>query len=316
MTRRKIALIGAGNVGGALAHLLSHRGLADVVLVDVLADVAAGKALDIVQGTPITGTDVRVAGGGDPAMMAGADVVVVSAAAPPRLGASRDDLVRENCSIVRQVAADIRKFAPDAFIICITNPLDAMVAVLQQVAGHPVNKIVGMAGVLDSARFRFYLAEEFGVSVKDVTALALGGHGYTVPLLRYASVAGIPVSQLIDTGWSSPEGIERIVQRTRAGGAEISKLLKTATAHFATASGTVDMIESYLADRKRTLPCSAHIKAGQYGQPADMFIGVPVVIGAGGVERVIEIELNAGEQAEFDKSAGAVRKLYAVATEA
>ncbi|MSQ73146.1 MAG: malate dehydrogenase [Betaproteobacteria bacterium] len=313
MTRKKIALIGAGNVGGALAHLLAHRALGDVVLVDAIDGLAAGKALDIAQGTAISATDVRISGGIDPAGIAGADVVVVSAAAPPSPGASRDDMVRANCRIIQQVATDIRTYAPRAFVICISNPLDAMVAVLQQVAALPYNRIVGMAGVLDSARLRFYLAAEFGVSVADVTALALGGHGYTVPLLRYSAIAGIPVTELLAMGWSSRERIEAILQRTRAGGVEIGKLLKTASAHFATASGTVDMIESHLADRKRTMPCSAHITAGQYGQPMDMFIGVPVVIGALGVERVIEIRLDAEEQAAFDKSAAAVRALLEVA---
>jgi malate dehydrogenase len=308
VARNKIALIGAGNIGGTLAHLVGLKELGDVVLFDVFGGVAAGKALDIMQSSPVDSFDSTMTGGSDYAAIAGADVVIVTAGFPRMPGMSRDDLVAKNAGVIATVAEGIKTYCPEAFVIVITNPLDAMVWVMQQKSGLPPEKVVGMAGVLDSARFRLFLAHEFGVSVEDVTAFVLGGHGDTmVPLTRYSTVAGIPVPDLIAMGWTTQEKINAIVTRTANGGGEIVKLLEKGSAFYAPAASAIAMAESYLKDKKRVLPCAAML-SGQYGVN-DLYVGVPVVIGAGGVERIVEIKLNPAEQAAFDKSCGAVREL-------
>jgi malate dehydrogenase len=308
MARSKIALIGAGNIGGTLAHLIGLKELGDVVLFDVFGGVAAGKALDIAQSSPVDGFDATFSGGSDYAAIAGADVVIVTAGFPRTPGMSRDDLIGKNAGVIATVAEGVKTHAPNAFIICITNPLDAMVWVMQQKSGLPAHKVVGMAGVLDSSRFQLFLAQEFGVSVQDVTAFVLGGHGDTmVPLTRYSTVAGIPVPDLIKMGWSTQEKIDAIVTRTANGGGEIVKLLERGSAFYAPAASAIAMAEAYLKDKKRVLPCAAYL-TGQYGIK-DMYVGVPVVIGAGGVERIVEIELNATEKAAFEKSCASVQEL-------
>lgn len=308
MARNKIALIGAGNIGGTLAHLVGLKDLGDVVLFDVFAGVAAGKALDIMQSGPVDGFDSEMVGTSDYAAIKGADVVIVTAGFPRQPGMSRDDLVAKNAGVIATVAEGIKTYCPDAFVIVITNPLDAMVYVMQQKSGLPAHKVVGMAGVLDSSRFRLFLAQEFNVSVEDVTAFVLGGHGDTmVPLTRYSTVAGIPVPDLVKMGWSTQEKIDAICDRTANGGGEIVKLLERGSAFYAPAASAIAMAESYLKDKKRVLPCAAWLD-GQYGV-SGMYVGVPVVIGAGGVEKVVEIELNAQEKAAFDKSCGAVKEL-------
>ncbi|WP_144186464.1 malate dehydrogenase [Elioraea rosea] len=308
MARSKIALIGAGNIGGTLAHLVGLKELGDVVLFDVFGGVAAGKALDIMQSGPVDGFDAMMSGGSDYSAIKGADVVIITAGFPRQPGMSRDDLVAKNAGVIAQVAEGVKTHCPDAFVIVITNPLDAMVWVFQQKSGLPPEKVVGMAGVLDSARFRLFLAHEFGVSVEDVTAFVLGGHGDTmVPLTRYSTVAGIPVPDLVKMGWSTQEKIDAIVSRTANGGGEIVKLLEKGSAFYAPAASAIAMAESYLRDKKRVLPCAAWL-TGQYGVK-DLYVGVPVVIGAGGVERIVEISLNDGEKAAFEKSCGAVREL-------
>jgi malate dehydrogenase len=308
MARNKIALVGAGQIGGTLAHLIGLKQLGDVVLFDIVEGMPQGKALDLVQSSPIEGFDARITGTNDYAELAGADVVVVTAGLPRKPGMSRDDLLATNAGIIRTVAENVARYCPKAFVVVITNPLDAMVWVMQKVSGLPQHMVCGMAGVLDSARFRYFLAEEFGVSVQDVSAFVLGGHGDTmVPLVRYSTVAGIPVPDLVAMGWSTPERIERIVQRTRDGGAEIVSLLKTGSAYYAPASSAIAMVESYLRDQKRVLPCAAYL-TGQYGVDG-LYVGVPVVIGAGGVERIVEVPLSAEEKAAFDRSVQAVRSL-------
>ena len=308
MARSKLALIGGGNIGGTLAHLVGLKDLGDVVVFDIVEGLPQGKALDLVQGSPIERFDSRMTGANDYAAIAGADVVIVTAGVPRKPGMSRDDLLAVNTSVMRSVGEGIRNHCPDAFVICITNPLDAMVWALQKITGLPPNHVVGMAGILDSARFRYFLADEFDVSVEDVTAFVLGGHGDTmVPLLRYSTVAGIPLPDLVAMGWTTQERLDAIVERTRNGGAEIVGLLKTGSAFYAPASAAIAMAESYLKDKKRVLPCAAHLD-GEYGVE-DLYVGVPVVIGAGGVERIVEIELDAGEKAMFDKSVAAVRSL-------
>ncbi len=308
MARNKIALIGAGNIGGTLAHLIGLKELGDVVLFDVFGGVAAGKALDLEQSGPVEGFDAVMAGGSDYAAIAGADVVIVTAGFPRQPGMSRDDLVVKNAGVIATVAEGIKTYCPGAFVIVITNPLDAMVGVMQQKSGLPHARVVGMAGVLDSARFRLFLAREFNVSVEDVTAFVLGGHGDSmVPLVRYSAVAGIPVPDLIKMGWTTREKIDAIVARTANGGGEIVKLLEKGSAFYAPASSAIAMAESYLRDKKRVLPCAAWLD-GQYGIEG-LYVGVPVVIGAGGVERVVEIELDAEERAAFEKSCAAVREL-------
>ncbi|HYZ31146.1 MAG TPA: malate dehydrogenase [Crenalkalicoccus sp.] len=308
MARNKIALIGAGNIGGTLAHLIGLKELGDVVLFDVFGGVAAGKALDIMQSGPVEGFDALMTGGSDYAAIAGADVVIVTAGFPRTPGMSRDDLLTKNAGVIGQVAEGIRTYCPDAFVICITNPLDVMVWVLQQKSRLPANKVVGMAGVLDSARLRLFLAEEFKVSVEDVTGFVLGGHGDTmVPLIRYSTVAGIPVPDLIRMGWTTQERIDAIVTRTANGGAEIVKLLEKGSAFYAPASSAIAMAEAYLKNKKRVLPCAVMLN-GEYGQ-SGFYVGVPVVLGAGGVERIVEVQFTPEEKAAFDKSCAAVRKL-------
>ncbi|HMR30888.1 MAG TPA: malate dehydrogenase [Geminicoccus sp.] len=308
MARDKIALIGAGQIGGTLALLAGLKELGDVVLFDVVEGMPAGKALDLVESSPVEGFNALISGGSDYAAIEGADVVIVTAGVPRKPGMSRDDLIAINAGVVKSVGENIRRYAPDAFVIVITNPLDAMVWAMQKVTGLAPNKVVGMAGVLDSARFRWFLAEEFKVSVEDVTAFVLGGHGDTmVPLIRYSTVAGIPLPDLVKMGWTTQERLDKIVQRTRDGGAEIVNLLKTGSAFYAPAASAIAMAESYLKDQKRVLPCAAHL-SGQYGVE-DLYVGVPVVIGAGGVERIVEIELSGDDRAAFDKSVAAVRSL-------
>jgi malate dehydrogenase len=312
MARNKIALIGAGNIGGTLALLAGLKQLGDVVLFDVVEGMPQGKALDIAEASPVERFDANVTGANDYAALKGADVVIVTAGIARKPGMSRDDLIGTNFKVMGAVGEGIKNNCPDAFVICITNPLDVMVGVLQKACGLPTNRVVGMAGVLDSARFRYFLAEEFNVSVGDVTAFVLGGHGDTmVPLVRYSAVAGIPVPDLIKMGWSTQEKIDQIVQRTRDGGAEIVGLLKTGSAFYAPASSAIEMAEAYLLDQKRVLPCAAYVE-GQYGLDG-LYVGVPAVIGAGGIERVVEIEMNADEQAMFDHSVAAVRELNDVA---
>ncbi len=310
MARSKIALIGSGNIGGTLAHLIGLKELGDVVMFDIADGIPQGKSLDILQSTPVEGSDTAYAGGKDYSVIKGADVVIVTAGVARKPGMSRDDLLAINLKVMAQVGAGIKKYAKNAFVICITNPLDAMVWALREFSGLPHNKVVGMAGVLDSARFRTFLAEEFKVSVKDITGFVLGGHGDTmVPLVRYSTVAGIPLPDLIKMGWTTQEKLDKIVQRTRDGGAEIVGLLKTGSAYYAPAASGVQMAEAYLKDQKRVLPCAAYIN-GEYGEK-DLYVGVPVVIGAGGVERVVEIALNKAEQKMFNNSVSAVRSLVA-----
>jgi malate dehydrogenase len=305
MARKKIALIGAGQIGGTLAHLIGLKELGDVVLFDIVEGVPQGKSLDIAESTPIEGNDTRYLGANSYEAMNGADVCIVTAGVPRKPGMSRDDLLGINLKVMEQVGAGIKKYCPNAFIICITNPLDAMVWALQRYCGLPKHMVVGMAGVLDSARFRYFLADDFNVSVEDVTAFVLGGHGDSmVPLVRYSTVAGIPIPDLVRMGWTSQSRIEEIVDRTRNGGAEIVNLLKTGSAFYAPASSAIAMAESFLRDKKRVLPCAAYLN-GEYGVK-DLYVGVPVVIGAKGVERVVEIELTGAEQAMFDKSVDAV----------
>ena len=308
MARKKIALIGAGNIGGTLAHLIGLKELGDVVLFDVFGGVAAGKALDIMQSGPVDGFDSLMTGGSDYAAIAGSDVVIVTAGFPRTPGMSRDDLIGKNAGVIAQVAEGIKTHCPDAFVIVITNPLDAMVWVMREKSGLPHERVAGMAGVLDSSRFRLFLAQEFNVSVEDVTAFVLGGHGDTmVPLTRYSTVAGIPVPDLVKMGWTTQERVDAICARTANGGGEIVKLLEKGSAFYAPAASAIAMAESYLKDKKRVLPCAAWL-TGQYGI-SDLYVGVPVVIGAGGVERIVEIQLNAEEKAAFEKSCNAVREL-------
>jgi malate dehydrogenase len=308
MARNKIALVGAGQVGGTIALLAGLRELGDMVLVDVIDGVPQGKALDIAEGAPVEGYDAVVTGTNDYAGIAGADVVIVTAGIARKPGMSRDDLIGTNARAVAAVGAAIKKHCPSAFVITVTNPLDAMVWVMREACGLPSHRVVGMAGVLDSARFRYFLAAELGVSVEDVSAFVLGGHGdLMVPLIRYSTVAGIPLPDLVAMGWTTQERLDRIVARTRDGGAEIVGLLKTGSAFYAPASSAIAMAEAYLRDKKRVLPCAAWL-TGQYGV-RDLYVGVPVVIGAGGVERIIEIALDREERAAFERSAAAVRTL-------
>ncbi len=308
MARNKIALVGAGQIGGTLALLAGLKQLGDCILCDIVEGVPQGKALDLIEATPVEGFDAKFTGSNDYAAIAGADVVIVTAGVPRKPGMSRDDLIGINAKVIRQVGAAIKAHAPNAFVICITNPLDVMVWVLREACGLPHHKVVGMAGVLDSARFRYFLAEEFKVSVEDVSAFVLGGHGDSmVPLARYSAVAGIPLPDLIRMGWATKERIDKIVQRTRGGGGEIVNLLKTGSAFYAPAASAIAMAESYLRDKKRVLPCAAWLD-GPYGVKG-LYVGVPVVLGAGGVERVVEIRLDPEEKAAFDKSVNAVKTL-------
>ncbi len=306
--RNKIALVGAGNIGGTLAHLAGLKNLGDIVILDVNAGVAQGKALDLEQSSVVEDFDAKITGTSDYSKIEGADVVIVTAGIARKPGMSRDDLMATNTSIIKSVAEGIKKHAPDAFVIVITNPLDAMVYVMQKVSGLPANKVVGMAGVLDSARMSLFLAQEFGVSVEDVNSFVLGGHGDAmVPLIRYSSVAAIPVPDLIEMGWTTKTKIEEIVQRTRDGGAEIVKLLGTGSAFYAPASSAILMAESYLFDKRKVLPVAANLN-GEYGVK-DMYIGVPAVIGKNGVEKIVEIKLNMQELTMFNRSVEAVKKL-------
>ncbi|AUH34971.1 malate dehydrogenase [Paracoccus tegillarcae] len=308
MARPKIALIGAGQIGGTLAHLAAMKELGDVVLFDIAEGVPQGKALDIAESGPAEGFDATLKGTNDYADIAGADVCIVTAGVPRKPGMSRDDLLGINLKVMKSVGEGIKAHAPNAFVICITNPLDAMVWALQQFSGLPAEKVVGMAGVLDSARFRHFLSLEFGVSMKDVTAFVLGGHGDTmVPLARYSTVGGIPLPDLVKMGWTSQDKLDAIVQRTRDGGAEIVGLLKTGSAFYAPATSAIEMAEAYLKDQKRVLPCAAFVD-GPYGLKG-LYVGVPTVIGAAGIEKVIDIKLDKAEQSMFDKSVDAVKGL-------
>jgi malate dehydrogenase len=308
MARNKIALIGGGMIGGTLAHLASLKELGDITVFDIAEGLPQGKSLDIAQSGPVEGFDARLSGTNKYEAIEGADVVIVTAGVPRKPGMSRDDLLEINLKVMAQVGAGIAKYAAEAFIICITNPLDVMVWALQKYSGLPASKVVGMAGVLDSSRFRHFLAEEFNVSVEDVTAFVLGGHGDTmVPLTRYSTVAGIPVPDLVQMKWTTQQRIDQIVQRTRDGGAEIVGLLKTGSAYYAPATSAIAMAESYLKDKKRVLPCAAQL-TGQYGVD-NLYVGVPVVIGSKGVERIVEIKLDPDEKASFKKSVDAVKGL-------
>ncbi|MGB7887094.1 MAG: malate dehydrogenase [Xanthobacteraceae bacterium] len=308
MSRNKIALIGSGQIGGTLALLIGLKELGDVVMFDVAEGVPQGKSLDLVQASPVEGFDAKFAGANSYEATEGASVCIVTAGVPRKPGMSRDDLLSINLKVMEQVGAGLKKYAPNAFVICITNPLDAMVWALQKCCGLPKNMVVGMAGVLDSARFRYFLADEFNVSVEDVTGFVLGGHGDTmVPLVRYSTVAGIPLPDLVKMGWTTQARIEQIVDRTRNGGGEIVSLLKTGSAFYAPASSAIAMAESFLRDKKRVLPCAAWLN-GEYNVK-DLYVGVPVVIGAKGVERVVEVEFNSAERGMFEKSVQSVEGL-------
>ncbi len=308
MARPKIALIGAGQIGGTLAHLAAMKELGDVVLFDIADGVPQGKALDIAEAGPSAKFDAAMSGTTSYEGIAGADVCIVTAGVARKPGMSRDDLLGINLKVMKSVGEGIKAHAPDAFVICITNPLDAMVWALREYSGLPHEKVVGMAGVLDSARFRHFLSLEFEVSMKDVTAFVLGGHGDTmVPLVRYSAVGGIPLPDLVDMGWTTQDKLDAIVQRTRDGGAEIVGLLKTGSAFYAPATSAIEMAEAFLKDQKRMLPCAAYVD-GALGLKG-MYVGVPTIIGAGGMERVVNIKLNKDEQAMFDKSVDAVKGL-------
>ena len=311
--RNKIALVGSGNIGGTLAHLAAIKELGDVTLFDIAEGIPQGKSLDLAQSGPVEGFDSKMIGTNDYKDLKDSDVVIVTAGVARKPGMSRDDLVEINTKVMKQVGEGIKDNCPKAFVICITNPLDAMVGVLQRSSGLPTNMVVGMAGVLDSARFRHFLAEEFDVSVSDVTAFVLGGHGDTmVPLARYSAVAGIPVPDLVKMGWSTQEKIDQIVQRTRDGGAEIVGLLKTGSAFYAPASSAIEMADSYLKDKKKLLPCAAYVD-GHYNLNG-LYVGVPVIIGKNGVERIVEISFTSDEKNMFDHSVSAVKQLNEVAS--
>ena len=311
--RNKIALVGSGNIGGTLAHLAAIKELGDVTLFEIAEGVPQGKSLDLAQSGPVESFDSKMIGSNDYKDLKDSDVVIVTAGVARKPGMSRDDLVEINTKVMKQVGKGIKDNCPKAFVICITNPLDAMVGVLQRASGLSTNMVVGMAGVLDSARFRHFLAEEFDVSVSDVTAFVLGGHGDTmVPLARYSAVAGIPVPDLVKMGWSTQEKIDQIVQRTRDGGAEIVGLLKTGSAFYAPASSAIEMAESYLRDKKKLLPCAAYVD-GHYGLDG-LYVGVPVIIGKNGVERIVEISFTSDEKGMFNNSVSAVRQLNDVAS--
>ena len=308
MARKKIALIGAGQIGGTLAHLAGLKELGDIILFDIAEGTPQGKALDLAESSPVDGFDAKLSGANDYKDIAGADVIIVTAGVPRKPGMSRDDLLGINLKVMASVGAGIKQHAPNAFVICITNPLDAMVWALQKASGLPANKVVGMAGVLDSARFRYFLAEALNVSVKDVHAMTLGGHGDDmVPLVRHSTVGGVPLPDLVKMGWLTQEKLDAIVERTRKGGGEIVALLKTGSAFYAPAASAIAMAESYLNDQRRILPIAAHL-TGQYGVK-DMYVGVPAVIGANGVEKVVEIAFDAAETEMFKKSVAAVQGL-------
>lgn len=308
MARNRIALIGGGQIGGTLAHLAGIKELGEVILFDIVDGIPQGKSLDLAQSAPVEGFDAKFKGVNEYAEIKDADVVIVTAGVPRKPGMSRDDLLEINLKVMEQVGAGLRKYAPDAFVICVTNPLDAMVWALQKTSGLPRNKVVGMAGVLDSARFRYFLSEEFDVSVQDVSAMVLGGHGDSmVPLIRYSTVAGIPLPDLVRMRWITQRRLDEIVQRTRDGGAEIVGLLKTGSAFYAPATAALEMAESYLKNKKRVLPCAAYLN-GEYGVKG-LYAGVPIVISAKGVERVIELELTSSERDAFMNSVESVKSL-------
>jgi malate dehydrogenase len=312
MARTKIALIGAGQIGGTLALLAGLKELGDIVLCDMMEGTAKGKALDLAQTAAIEGYNARLGGGGVASYetIKGADVCIVTAGVPRKPGMSRDDLIGINLKVMEQVGAGIKQYTPNAFVICITNPLDAMVWALQKFSGLPANKVVGMAGVLDSARFACFLAEAAGVSIEDVRALTLGGHGDDmVPMVRYSTIGGLPLPECVKLGMFTQESLDAMIKRTRGGGGEIVALLGNGSAFYAPAASAIAMAESYLRDKKRVLPCAAHL-SGQYGIK-DMYVGVPVVIGAGGVERIIELPFDAAEKEMFEKSVAAVNGLVA-----
>jgi malate dehydrogenase len=313
MARTKIALIGAGMIGGTLAHLVGLKELGDIVLFDIVEGVPGGKGLDISQSGAIEGFDAKFKPTNAYADIEGADVVIITAGVPRKPGMSRDDLLGINIKVMDQAGAGIKKYAPNAFVIVITNPLDAMVWALQKSCGLPKNKVIGMAGVLDTGRFRTFLADELKVSVEDVTALVLGGHGDDmVPIARYSTVAGIPLPDLVKMGWLKQDRLDAIIERTRKGGGEIVNLLKTGSAFYAPASSAIQMAESYIKDKRRVLPCAAFLN-GEYGVKG-MYVGVPVVIGANGIEKIVEIDLNAGERAMFQKSVESVKGLIEACT--
>jgi len=308
MARKKVALVGAGMIGGTLAHLAGLKELGDIVLFDIVDGIPQGKALDLAESSPIEGFDAGLKGSKSYSAIRGADVVIVTAGIARKPGMSRDDLIGINTNVMMAVGDGIKRYAKNAFVICITNPLDVMVGVLRDACGLPYNKVVGMAGVLDSARFRYFLADELNVSVEDVTAFVLGGHGDTmVPLVRYSTVAGIPLPDLVRMKWLTQKKLDDIVKRTANGGGEIVALLKTGSAYYAPASAAIQMAEAYLKDKKRVLPCAAYLR-GEYGVKG-LYVGVPVVIGAKGIEKVVEIKMNREEKLAFNKSIAAVRKL-------
>ena len=308
MARNKIALIGSGMIGGTLAHIAAQKELGDVVLFDIAEGIPEGKGLDIAQSAPVDGYDSRLKGTQDYKDIEGADVCIVTAGVPRKPGMSRDDLVEINLKVMKSVGEGIAKYAPNAFVICITNPLDAMVWALQKFSGLPANKVVGMAGILDSSRFRMFLAEEFNVSIESVTAFVLGGHGDTmVPSLRYSTVAGVSLPDMVKLGWTTQDKLDAIVDRTRKGGGEIVGLLKTGSAYYAPAASAIQMAESYLKDKKVVVPCAAYLN-GEFGV-TDRYVGVPIVIGEAGAERILEIEFTEEEKAMFDHSVAAVEEL-------
>ena len=313
MARTKIALIGAGMIGGTLAHLVALKELGDVILFDIAEGTPQGKSLDLAQSGAVEGFDCALKGANAYSDIESADVCIVTAGVPRKPGMSRDDLLGINIKVMEQVGAGIKKYAPNAFVVVVTNPLDAMVWALQKASGLPRNMVVGMAGVLDTSRFRHFLAEEIGISINDVSAFVLGGHGDDmVPLVRYSSIAGIPLPDVIKMGWMKQERLDQIVDRTRKGGGEIVALLKTGSAYYAPASSAIEMAEAYLKDKKRVLPCAAYLN-GEYGVKG-LYVGVPVIIGAGGVERVVEIDLNASERSMFMRSVESVKNLVDVCT--
>ena len=311
--RKKIALIGAGNIGGTLAHLIAIKELGDVVLIDVAEGIPQGKALDLAQSSAIESFNLNIKGSNNYKDIKDSDVVIVTAGFPRKPGMTRDDLVEKNAFIIKQVGKAIKKYCPKSFVVCITNPLDAMVSVLQKTAGLNTNMCVGMAGVLDSARLKYFLSKEFNVSIEDVSAFVLGGHGDTmVPLIRYATICGVPIPELIKLKKSSKKKIDAIIERTRNGGAEIGRLMKTASAFYAPASSAISMSESYLKDQKKVLPCAAYLN-GEYGVKG-FYVGVPVIIGKKGVEKVLELKLNSIEKKQFNHSLSAVKNLTKIAT--
>ena len=308
MARKKIALVGAGQIGGTLALLAGQKELGDIVLFDIMDGVPQGKALDLAETAPVEGFNAKLSGTTSYEALEGADVVIVTAGVPRKPGMSRDDLLGINLKVMEQVGAGIAKYCPKAFVICITNPLDAMVWALQKFSGLPTHMVVGMAGVLDSARFRYFLSDEFGVSVEDVHAMTLGGHGDDmVPLIRYSTVGGVPLPELVKMGWTTQAKLDAIVDRTRKGGGEIVALLKTGSAFYAPAASAIAMAESYLKDKKRILPVASYLK-GEFGV-TDTYVGVPALIGAGGVEKIVDLELSADEKAGFEKSVASVKGL-------